>query len=142
MSEAKHVDLLTVLRSQPVQGQSVQIRIQYNDWPVATGTMPFVGWIKLNKLLQKGMELDARENHGLQLRLKIAGLPEGSGVPAGLSGNLAIASRGSVSLLAQAEQEAEAEGDEDLKAVIEAEKAQAPVVEEDELVRSLRGESE
>lgn len=67
------MDKLTLLRTQPVQGHPVYVDVLWNGDKVGELDMPFQGWIKLQRLVQKGLEMDARENKGLQLQLHVAG---------------------------------------------------------------------
>ncbi len=67
------MDVLTILRTQPVQGQPVTAGLLWNDEAIGTLDMPFAAWIKVKRLLEKGLEMDARENYALKLKLSIKG---------------------------------------------------------------------
>lgn len=68
------MDLILIERSRPVHGQPVSIAISWNGKFAVMGELPFMAWIKLNKLLQKGMELDTREGNPLGVKVVIKGL--------------------------------------------------------------------
>lgn len=67
------VDKLTLQRTQPVQGHQVYVDVLWNGDKVGELDLPFTGWIKFNRLLQKGIELDARENKALNISVKVEG---------------------------------------------------------------------
>jgi hypothetical protein len=66
-------DTLLIQRSQPVQGAQVAAKVFWNGVAVGELTLPFTGWIKINRLLQKGTELDQREGGQVQVRYKVSG---------------------------------------------------------------------
>lgn len=70
------VDRLTVRRSQPVQGQPVDVLVDWNGQFIGELRLPFTGWLKFKRLLEKGIEGDARENYALQVKLSIQGIPQ------------------------------------------------------------------
>lgn len=67
------MDKLTLLRTQPVQGHPVYVDVLWNNEKIGELDLPFQGWLKFKRLLEKGLELDARENKGLDMQVKIAG---------------------------------------------------------------------
>jgi hypothetical protein len=69
-------DVLTIRRSQPVQGQQVDALVDWNGQFVGELRLPFGGWLKFKRLLEKGIEMDARENYGLGVRVTFTGLPQ------------------------------------------------------------------
>jgi hypothetical protein len=69
-------DVLTIRRSQPVQGQQVDALVDWNGQFVGELRLPFGGWLKFKRLLEKGIEMDGRENYGLGVRVTFTGLPQ------------------------------------------------------------------
>jgi hypothetical protein len=67
------IDTLTIQRSQPVQGAQVTAKVSWNGVAAGELVLPFTGWIKLNRLLQKGTELDQREGGQVQVRYRVSG---------------------------------------------------------------------
>lgn len=67
------MDRLTLERTQPVQGKPVEVTVLWNDEEIGLLVFGFAGWLKFKKLLEKGLEMDARENYALQMRLNIRG---------------------------------------------------------------------
>ena len=67
------MDKLVLARTQPIQGQPVSVAVLWNDEAVGELLVPFAAWLKLKKLLEKGLEMDAREDHALQVKLTIRG---------------------------------------------------------------------
>lgn len=116
---AKNVDRLKLLRVQPVQGRPVEVRVLWNDAPVGWLELPFTGWLKFKKLLEAGLEQDARADHALQLKLSIAGM-QADGPPAPTA--QAPEYRGGVSNLAAEDEEDAA----DLQAIAAAEAGALP----------------
>lgn len=128
-------DVLTLRRTRPVQGQPVAVAVEWNGQPLGTLEFPFVGWIKMQKLLQKGAELDGREGHLLGVKLNIKGTTEDPKQP-----QLIVAAPITAISVEQDDLEAE-----DALAIAEIE-AQAQSASEghgathtEQLVRSLRG---
>jgi hypothetical protein len=68
------MDKLTLQRVSPKPGQAVSVAVLWNEESCGTLLVPWKGWIKLKKLLEKGIEADAREQKPLQLRLLIEGV--------------------------------------------------------------------
>lgn len=75
MSETK-IDRLTIRRSQPVQGQQVDVLMDWNGQFVGELRLPFGAWLKFKRLLEKGVEQDGRENYGLALKVNVKGIPQ------------------------------------------------------------------
>lgn len=67
-------DKLVVSRTQAVQGHPVAAQLEWNGEPIGELEMPFGAWLKFKRLLEKGVEQDARENYALQLKLSIKGI--------------------------------------------------------------------
>jgi hypothetical protein len=67
------MDKLVLERTQPVQGQRVDVAMLWNDESLGEISFDFHAWLKFKRLLEKGLELDARENHGLDLKLIVKG---------------------------------------------------------------------
>ena len=138
------MDKLVLERTQPVQGQPVDVFVRWNDYNVGTLSFDFKAWLKFKKLLEKGLEMDAREDHALQLKLTVKGREvqaKGEPYPEGTQ-----AYRGGISNVAAED----TEDAEDLAAIAAAEAGvmpvtnPAPVENTDEvtqgLIRSLRKE--
>ena len=70
----QHQDKLVVSRTQAVQGHPVAAQLEWNGEPIGELEMPFGAWLKFKRLLEKGVEQDARENYALQLKLSIKGM--------------------------------------------------------------------
>lgn len=70
----QHQDKLVVSRTQAVQGHPVAVFLEWNGEPIGELEMPFGAWLKFKRLLEKGVEQDARENYALQLKLSIKGI--------------------------------------------------------------------
>lgn len=49
------------------------VDVLWNNEKIGELDLPFQGWLKFKRLLEKGLELDARENKGLDMQVKIAG---------------------------------------------------------------------
>ena len=145
-------DVLTLRRSQPVQGKPVDVTVIWNGEVVGEMTLPFQAWIKINRLLSHGVEVDKKEDRKLNVKVKVVGLDESTPVaelipektkpqrPAAVP----YPYRGGVSNLAAEEE------DEDIKAAEQQarlDEAEAAIRESQEkqqadLVRSLRPETE
>ena len=67
-------DVLTLQRSQPVQGRPVDVTVIWNGEVVGELTLPFQAWIKFNRLLSHGVEMDKKEDRKLNVRVKVEGL--------------------------------------------------------------------
>lgn len=68
------IDRLVLHRSQPVQGQQVHVVVEWNNAKVGELELPFGAWLKVKRLLEKGIEMDGRENYALQLKLSVQGI--------------------------------------------------------------------
>ena len=71
--ENKPADRLVLERTQPVQGQRVDVLVLWNGQGIGEVSFEFQAWLKFKRLLEKGMDLDAREDHSLNLRLTVKG---------------------------------------------------------------------
>lgn len=67
------MDRLILERTQPVQGQDVQVTVLWNGLIVGELNLGFKMWLKFKKLLEKGVEMDAREDHQLDVKLTVTG---------------------------------------------------------------------
>lgn len=65
------MDKLTIERTQPVQGKQVEATVLWNEEHIGDLYFDFTAWLKFKRLLEKGMEMDTREDHGLKLKLVI-----------------------------------------------------------------------
>ena len=140
------MDKLVLARTQPIQGQPVSVTVLWNDEAVGELLVSFTAWLKLKKLLEKGLEMDAREDHALQVKLTIRGAETPAKTKPYEQGSAQkpVPYRGGVSNLAAED----AEDAEDLAAIAAAEAGalpatnQAPAGDSTEvtqgLIRSLR----
>lgn len=141
------MDKLVLERTQPVQGNPVDVRVSWNGEMVGELTFTFQGWLKFKKLLEKGLEMDAREDHALNMKLSVVGMgvvAKGESYPQGKTQPY----RGGISNLAEDE-----EDKQDLRAIAAAEAGSMPATnppptpEDNEgtvtegLIRSLRREN-
>ena len=117
-------DRLNLIRTKPVQGKPVTVKFQWNDTDAGLIELPFTGWLKFKSLLQKGMEMDAREGSALGMKFSIGGTtealaPETPMSPARPEEPLSPPPPSFAQLLAQTETPTldEDEDDEDIKAV-------------------------
>lgn len=119
-------DNLTLIRTQPVQGQPVHVNVLWNGAKCGDLVLPFSAWLKLKRLLEKGKDMDARENNALGLNLSVRGVQE---------------DREAIATTATVDEE-----DEDLKAVEVAEALYTPAPVASQVtpgaIRSLRGGSD
>ena len=67
------MDKLILERTQPIQGQRVGVKVKWNDVAVGGLSFEFKAWLKFKRLLELGMEMDARADHGLDLKLVVRG---------------------------------------------------------------------
>lgn len=67
------MDKLVIERSQPVQGQIVEATLVWNDVVLGELMLPFTAWLKFKRVIEKGLELDAREGHGLGVKISFQG---------------------------------------------------------------------
>ena len=120
------MDKLVLARTQPIQGQPVSVAVLWNEEAVGELLVPFTAWLKLKKLLEKGLEMDAREDHALQVKLTIRGAETPAKIKPYEQGSAQnpVPYRGGVSNLA-AEDVEDVEDAEDLAAIAAAE-ARAP----------------
>lgn len=120
-------DRLTLQRSQPVQGQQVDVQVYWNNQLTGELRFTFSAWLKIKKLLEKGIEADGREDHALKVKLEIRGVLEQQPRPA-------------ASVIHTEDDDAEETAD--LAAIAAAEAQQATQLEVvPELIRSLRREN-
>lgn len=148
--ENKPADKLVLERTQPVQGQRVDVLVVWNGEGVGEISLPFEAWIKVKKLLEMGVEMDARQDHQLNIKLTVKGrsvVAVGDRYPTAVQPVSPTPYRGGISNLA-AEDEEDAE---DLQAIAAAEAGTLPPtnptpVDVDEVItegviRSLRREN-
>jgi hypothetical protein len=132
------MDTLTLKRVHPVQGKPVHVVAEYNGQVVGQLEVPFTGWLKLKKLLEKGGEADKREGGLLGLKVKVIGVSEEVALLKPV-----LTRKTSVDSIPIVYTDDEEEGE--LKEALEQAKQDAAVEERaataEELVRSLRGES-
>jgi hypothetical protein len=144
-------DVLTLQRTQPIQGKPVDVQIFWNERFCGHINLPFAAWIKLNRLLSHGVAMDKKEEGKLNVKVKVEGLnaePAMELVPEKVKPQrpapVPYPYRGGISNLAAEEE------DEDIKAaerqakldeIATAETAKTEAANE-QLVRSLRPESE
>jgi hypothetical protein len=136
------MDTLTLKRVHPVQGKPVHVVVEYNGQAVGTLEVPFTGWLKLKKLLEKGGEVDNREGGLLGLKVKVIGVSDGVTLPKAVVPPVKkLPPPANEMPLIYTDDEEEGE----LKEALEQAKQDAAVEERaataEELVRSLRGES-
>lgn len=67
-------DVLMLKRTQPVQGKPVDVRVEWNGQWVGNLKLPFTAWIKFNRLLSHGVEMDKKEDHKLNVKVKVEGI--------------------------------------------------------------------
>ena len=73
MSKDIAIDVLTLCRTQPVQGKPVAVQMQWNGQSCGELHLPFTAWIKLNRLLSYGIEADRKEQGKLQVKVQVKG---------------------------------------------------------------------
>lgn len=74
----KQIPQLKLRRSQPEQGKSVSVWVDGDDGNnYGMLLLPFEVWIKLQKLLQRGQESNAREHYPVQLKIVVEGYTPG-----------------------------------------------------------------
>ena len=73
MSKDIAMDVLTLCRTQPVQGKLVTVQMQWNGQSCGELHLPFTAWIKLNRLLSYGIEADRKEQGKLQVKVQVKG---------------------------------------------------------------------
>jgi hypothetical protein len=69
----EQIDVLMIRRSQPQQDREVRTELWWNGEAAGLMRLPFAAWIKFNRLLQKGIELDSREGKPLKVKVQVEG---------------------------------------------------------------------
>jgi len=77
-------DVLILRRTQPVQGKPVAVQLRWNDQQCGELYLPFVAWIKLNRLLSHGVAMDKKEDSKLNVKVRVEGLYESTVEPPAL----------------------------------------------------------
>ena len=151
-------DVLALKRSQPVQGKPVNVKVEWNGEKVGYLHLPFAAWIKLNRLLGHGVEMDKKEDRKLNVRVKVEGLEDGkdgiefhdslednkpAAVPAGYQAK-GQPYRGGISNMAAGDDDEDIKAAERQARLDEAEAAikESQEAQQQQLVRSLRPATE